>query len=111
MSEQPPDLQVRIARYLAWINSPQFEPCPRCQGKGYHHGFGEDGHDPDWCLHCGGPGEVPTEPGTWSPDDLLREAAEALREAASSRPPSPSPDLRFIERGDEATDATNDLRP
>lgn len=31
--------------------------CPRCEGKGFHHGFGEDGIDPDWCTHCGGPGE------------------------------------------------------
>lgn len=28
--------------------------CPRCKGRGYHHGFGEDGHDPDWCEECGG---------------------------------------------------------
>lgn len=35
-------------------------PCPRCDGKGCHHGFGEDGVDPDWCLDCGGCGA------TWS---------------------------------------------
>lgn len=29
-------------------------PCPRCNGVGYHHGFGEGGHDPDWCVNCGG---------------------------------------------------------
>lgn len=34
-------------------------PCPRCNGKGYHHGFGETGHDPDWCNDCGGPGMIP----------------------------------------------------
>lgn len=28
--------------------------CPRCDGRGYHHGFGEHGHDPDWCSECGG---------------------------------------------------------
>lgn len=33
-------------------------PCPRCGGKGYHHGFGDDGIDPDWCTLCGGPGVV-----------------------------------------------------
>jgi DnaJ-class molecular chaperone len=32
--------------------------CHRCTGRGYHHGFGEDGMDPDWCSECGGPGEV-----------------------------------------------------
>lgn len=31
-------------------------PCSRCGGKGYHHGFGEGGHDPDWCAECGGAG-------------------------------------------------------
>lgn len=30
--------------------------CERCRGKGYHHGFGEHGWDPDWCERCGGPG-------------------------------------------------------
>ncbi len=28
--------------------------CPRCGSKGYHHGFGEHGHDPDWCVDCVG---------------------------------------------------------
>lgn len=68
----------RIAAYLAWVEKPEFVDCPRCTGKGYHHGFGEHGHDPDWCEACGGPGEVVTEPGTWSPDDLLAEALAAL---------------------------------
>jgi hypothetical protein len=71
-------LPDRIRAYFAWCEDPQFMPCPRCWGKGYHHGFGEHGHDPDWCEDCGGPGEEPTEPGTWSPDDLLREALDAL---------------------------------
>jgi len=35
------------------------EDCPRCVGRGYHHGFGEHGHDPDWCESCGGPGVIP----------------------------------------------------
>jgi len=26
--------------------------CGWCGGKGYHHGFGEGGHDPDWCSRC-----------------------------------------------------------
>lgn len=37
---------------LAWVD------CPTCDGKGYHHGFGEDGCDPDWCTQCGGPGQI-----------------------------------------------------
>lgn len=28
--------------------------CKRCDGRGYHHGFGENGYDPDWCVECGG---------------------------------------------------------
>lgn len=35
------------------------EDCARCTGRGYHHGFGENGHDPDWCDSCGGPGIQP----------------------------------------------------
>lgn len=41
--------------------------CPKCEGRGYHHGFGEFGRDPDWCADCGGPGyieiPVPTREG------------------------------------------------
>lgn len=44
------------------INNPTMTDCSRCSGKGYHHGFGEDGHDPDWCSVCGGPGKVPADP-------------------------------------------------
>lgn len=90
MSQKPePDgvadrVRCKIEQYLAWNADPTFEPCPRCHGKGYHHGFGEKGADPDWCLDCGGPGEQPTEPGTWSPDDLLREALEVLAEGRSA---------------------------
>lgn len=83
------ELVERIQQYLAWLESPEFIPCPRCQGKGYHHGFGERGADPDWCLDCGGPGEQPTEPGTWSPDDLLREALDELGAPAGAVPDAP----------------------
>ena len=37
---------------------PTMISCPRCKGSGYHHGFGEDGRDPDWCDKCGGPGLI-----------------------------------------------------
>lgn len=80
------ELLERARQYLAWVDEPQFEPCQRCQGKGYHHGFGENGADPDWCESCGGPGEQTTEPGTWSPDDLLREIVAVL----ATPPASPS---------------------
>ncbi|MFC6487306.1 hypothetical protein [Nitratireductor sp. GCM10026969] len=36
--------------------TPRTIDCPRCDGFGYHHGFGEDGYDPDWCSQCGGGG-------------------------------------------------------
>ncbi len=43
-------------RFLAAINDTA--PCARCSQRGYHHGFDEDGHDPDWCQTCGGSGFV-----------------------------------------------------
>jgi DnaJ-class molecular chaperone len=43
--------------FLAAINDTT--PCERCSQRGYHHGFGEDGCDPDWCETCGGSGFVP----------------------------------------------------
>lgn len=49
--------------------------CPRCNGHGYHHGFGEDGHDPDWCDMCGGLGVV-------GACDEMSAMREALKEAA-----------------------------
>ena len=76
-------LRERIEQYLAWNENPTFEPCHRCDGKGYHHGFGEGGHDPDHCDHCGGPGEIPTEPGRWDPEDLLRETVVLLVEGTT----------------------------
>lgn len=50
-------------------------PCEKCQGHGYHHGFGEGGHSPDWCVVCGGAGFMPTA------DDktAMRLALEAVR--------------------------------
>ena len=67
-------------QFIAWQVAPKFQPCPQCGGHGYHHGFGERGHDPDWCSVCGGPGEVPTDPGTWAAEDVLRKAAQAIRD-------------------------------
>jgi DnaJ-class molecular chaperone len=48
-----PSNQVRISN---WPDEPMQEcvKCPRCNGRGYHHGFGERGHDPDWCEQCDG---------------------------------------------------------
>jgi len=32
------------------------QTCVKCKGEGFHHGFGEHGHDPDHCTDCGGSG-------------------------------------------------------
>jgi len=32
--------------------------CPKCQGRGYVHGFGEHGADPEWCPSCDGHGVI-----------------------------------------------------
>jgi len=66
------------------------ETCERCAGKGYHHGFGEDGVDPDWCDTCGGSGSVTLDltlddvfdmvRSLWSKDDE-EENAERLERA------------------------------
>jgi hypothetical protein len=74
------DLSQRVRRYLQLQESPEFKPCPRCNGKGYHHGFGEHGHDPDWCEDCGGPGEVMVD--DWeNGDDLLKDVLAHLEAA------------------------------
>lgn len=51
-------VQAAYNRFTAAIN--ECEPCDRCTGVGYHHGFGENGHDPEWCSQCGGGGFLPT---------------------------------------------------
>jgi hypothetical protein len=71
-------LVERVARYLALCDEPEFVECARCKGKGYHHGFGEDGADPDWCEDCGGPGQMLHPDADVSPDDLLREMLAAF---------------------------------
>lgn len=48
------DMAVKFDEQAHWDDF--METCERCKGRGYHHGFGEDGHDPDWCIDCGGPG-------------------------------------------------------
>jgi hypothetical protein len=67
----------RVRRYLQLQESPEFKPCPRCNGQGYHHGFGEHGHDPDWCEDCGGPGEILVD--DWEDgDELLKDVLAHL---------------------------------
>jgi hypothetical protein len=46
----------------AWNASPDLVNCQKCEGSGYHHGFGEGGVDPDWCTVCGGSGyDIPPD--------------------------------------------------
>ena len=47
-------VDVALAQWKA--DAVATKPCSRCDGKQYHHGFGEHGHDPDWCEKCGGAG-------------------------------------------------------
>jgi hypothetical protein len=47
-------IEVALAKFNEVINDPIMEPCPRCEAKGYHHGFGPGGVEPDWCENCGG---------------------------------------------------------
>lgn len=50
-------IDAALAAYSHAMNPPMVD-CKRCEGRGYHHGFGETGHDPDWCTECGGAGYV-----------------------------------------------------
>jgi len=56
MTHPLPDKAVEagLARFNEVINDPIMEPCAKCSGKGYHHGFGPGGVEPDWCTDCGG---------------------------------------------------------
>jgi protein gp37 len=63
------------------------DPCKRCGGAGFHHGFGELGHDPDWCLDCGGDGKScphmhsldGRDPAEWPEDLRVQEWPEVSR--------------------------------
>ena len=73
----------KIARCLELQADAVMVECPKCKGKGYHHGFGEHGHDPDWCLLCGGPGWVEhPDYSTHEPTELLKQAADLLAQQA-----------------------------
>lgn len=48
------EIEAALEAFNAVVNAPQMVPCPKCEGRGYHHGFGEDGASPDWCTDCGG---------------------------------------------------------
>lgn len=57
--EQALDEKALEAARLAYMHAeanPDMVRCANCSGHGYHHGFGENGADPDWCTHCGGSG-------------------------------------------------------
>lgn len=54
MTFSPRAIEAALAKFNEVINDPIMEPCPRCEAKGYHHGFGPGGVEPDWCENCGG---------------------------------------------------------
>lgn len=72
-SEWVPDEAVdrALARFTEAANS--MVMCKRCNGEGYHHGFGEHGHSPDWCEACGGSQSV----SEFSDREAMREAIRA----------------------------------
>jgi len=81
---EPTDEMVEAAKtaYNASMDNPRSVECARCSGKGYHHGFGEDGADPDWCSICGGGGVN-------FPDDEEDKAMRAALTAALAVAPKP----------------------
>lgn len=65
-------VELAYARFVDCCNT--MIACRRCNGTGHHHGFGEHGHDPDWCENCGGCQFVPK----YEDDkDSMREALTA----------------------------------
>jgi hypothetical protein len=73
--------------YRAAEESPHVVPCPKCEGRGYHHGFGEDGADPDYCSRCGGGGYDLAEGEEHRP---LNDAISAYLSAAQPVPGVPT---------------------
>lgn len=72
---------VALSAFNKMINEPIMLKCERCDGRGYHHGFGENGHDPDWCEVCGG-GQYVVMPG--EEERAMRAALEAAFPASQS---------------------------
>lgn len=100
-SEASPAMVDRaMATFTDAINSTG--PCERCKGVGYHHGFGEHGHDPDWCEVCGGSGFVP------GCDDktAMKKAIDA---ALAYAPPSDAPSGPLAGRPTLITDQDHPL--
>lgn len=65
-----------IAKTLTAIET-EMMPCKRCNGYGYHHGFGEHGHDPDWCETCGGAQTIMAHDATKTPEILIKALFDA----------------------------------
>jgi hypothetical protein len=89
----------RVGRCIKLQEDAEFVPCPKCNGKGYHHGFGEHGHDPDWCEMCGGPGEVyHPDFDTHDPVDVLKDVLAALRDLPAQDDLGLSIDMLDVDR-------------
>jgi hypothetical protein len=77
---------ARIARQTFEGALNETYPCQRCAGHGFHHGFGEDGCDPDWCADCGGSGfNGPTD------DEAWLKAVDAIMALFANPEQSPEP--------------------
>jgi predicted nucleic acid-binding Zn-ribbon protein len=72
-------VEAALTAFNASVNAPQMVPCPKCEGRGYHHGYGEDGADPDWCSECGG-NQFNVVPG--EEERAMRAALEAAARVA-----------------------------
>lgn len=73
-------LEAARASYRHAEENPRFVECPRCKGVGYHHGFGEEGNDPDWCSQCGGSQQI------MPADEADRPLIEAISAYLSALP-------------------------
>jgi hypothetical protein len=83
----------------------QTRPCDRCAGKGYHHGFGEDGCDPDWCSVCGGSGfDGPSDDEAWAA--VARAATESSRQSDATASPRAASET-WLERWNRVTKGRN----
>lgn len=81
-------VELAYARFVDCCNT--MIACRRCNGTGHHHGFGEHGHDPDWCENCGGCQFVPKY------EDDKDSMREALTAALAGRVVVQKADLEYI---------------
>lgn len=101
---------AKLAREAFEAALKETRPCERCAGRGYHLGFGEHGHDPDWCEVCGGCQFVgPTDDEAWlkAADAILAQLPRpAGWEGIETAPKDGSSILLFCPQGDGSEGST-----